>query len=238
MKKIYTLLLLLGGAFATAQAQVHFILEGKVLQNGETVEFYAADEGLGLMAETNPLLHPEKKGLLVQNDGTGDAVFSVTVKKQDPSDANLTWCGITTECKSMTSRSETRSNTLKPERSLPLQLDGYFTVGEYATYKTTVTLMANGESTTINVHFIYDETSGIEALAGGSLDYARNTFTYRFDAPATRRLAVYSASGMLVKSLALGQDGTVSLEGLPVGMYVLTVTAEGRKVAVRKCLVK
>lgn len=237
MKKIYTLLLMLGGVFTATQAQVHFVLDGKVLQNGETVEFYAEDAGLGLKAETNSSSHPGT-GLFVQNDGAAEAAFSVTVKKQDPSDANLTWCGITIQCQPMTKRSETRSNSLKPGKYLPMMLDAGFTTGEYATYKTTVTLTANGESTTLNVHFIYNEASGIAAPVSGSLDYAHNAFTYRFDTPAARRLDVYSASGTLVKSLAIGQDGTVSLAGLPTGVYVATVTADGRKVATRKCLVK
>lgn len=117
-------------------------------------------------------------------------------------------------------------------------LDGNFIMGEYATYKTTVTLAYNDEFTTINVNFVYADPSGIASPVAEALKFANNTISYSFDTQATRVLNVYNTAGALVKSFTIGQNGTASLTGLTAGVYVATVTANGQKVATRKCLVR
>lgn len=237
MKKIYTLLLLLGSAFATAQAQVDFTFNGEVVQPGETLTFYAEDDGFYVQAETNVPDAPEP-GLCVENTGNSDVAISVTVRKQDPADAELLWCGITQQCQPIPGRSETRSAVLKSGAKEAMRLDGQFTRGEYATYNVTTTVTANGESKSINILFVYSEISGIATPVANALAFANNTLSYSFDTQASRVLNVYNTAGALVKSVAVGQSGSVSLTGLTSGVYVATVTANGQKVATCKCLVR
>lgn len=231
MKKIYTLILLLGSLFTAAHAQVNFTYNGKVVQPGETLTFYAEDDGFNITAKTG-------EEVKVKNNGSTNADITVVVRKQDPADANLLWCGIVQQCMPITGRTATRSNTLAPAASVNLDLDGNFTAGEYGTYKVTATLTVEGESQTINIHFVYSVPAGIATPVAETLKFANNTISYSFDTQASRVLNVYNTAGALVKSFVIGQNGTASLAGLPAGVYVAAVTANGQKVATRKCLVR
>lgn len=230
MKKIYTLLLLLGSAFATAQAQVDFTFNGEVVQPGETLTFYAEDEGYAIIAPDT--------GFKVTNNGSADANITVTVRKVEPTNARIQWCGITTQCAFIPGRSETRNGSLAAGTSADMRLDGWFDAGAYGTHKLTATVTANGEPKTVNIHFVYNDPTGIATPVANALAFANNTLSYSFDTQASRVLNVYNTAGALVKSVAVGQSGSVSLTGLTSGVYVATVTANGQKVAVRKCLVR
>lgn len=230
MKKIYTLILLLGSVFATSQAQVNFTFNGEVVQAGETLTFEAEDEGYAVIASDN--------GLKVTNSGSAAANITVVVRKQEPADAQIQWCGITTQCAFIPGRSESRNATLEAGVSADMRLDGWFTAGEYGTHKLTATLTVDGESQTINVHFVYSVPAGIATPVAEALKFANNTISYSFDTQASRVLNVYNTAGALVKSFVIGQNGTASLAGLPAGVYVAAVTANGQKVATRKCLVR
>lgn len=230
MKKIYSLILLLGSVFATTQAQVDFTFNGKVVQPGETLTFHAVDEGYGIIAYDH--------GFQVTNSGSTDANITVVVRKKEPADAQIQWCGITIQCGFIPGRSETRNATLAAGASADMRVDGWFTAGEYGTHKVTTTLTVNGESKTVNLHFVYDDPSGIASPVAEALKFAHNTISYSFDTQAARVLNVYNTAGALVKSFAIGQSGTASLAGLSAGVYVASVTANGQKVATRKCIVR
>jgi len=230
MKKFYPLILLLGSLFTTAHAQVDFTYNGEVVQPGETLTFSAVDEGYAVIASDH--------GFSVTNSGSAAANITVVVRKQDPADAKIQWCGITKQCAFIPGRSETRNATLAVGESADMRVDGWFTAGEYGTHKVTATLTVDGESKTVNMHFVYSDPSGIASPVAEALKFANNTISYSFDTQAARVLNVYNTAGALVKSFTIGQNGTASLAGLTAGVYVATVTANGQKVATRKCLVR
>lgn len=229
MKKISTLILTFLGSLAALHAQsVAFTYGGEVLQNGATVEYYADETGY---ADTN-----EPKTLEVTNSTAGPAAISVTVRKVDPSDAMLIWCGITTQCQPMAKRSETRTATVEAGQSKPLMLDAQFS--EYGTWKASATLTVNGETQVVNINFIYSEEAGIASPLAGTFAYSGNSLTYSFDTPAERQLTVCNVAGQTVKSQPVGLSGTTSLADLPAGLYIARIVSGGKTVATRKCLVK
>ena len=151
MKKIFTLICALTAVFATAQAQdVVFTYGGEVLEEGAEVTAQAVDWtefGMGFMADSNT-----PSALEVKNIGGSSVNVSVNVKVINGEYSVIKWCGITQQCQSMSSTSETRSTTLAAGATARLNLDTEFHEGEYGVRSVLVTATANGESVSMTFH--------------------------------------------------------------------------------------
>ena len=151
MKKIFTLICALTAVFTTAGAQdVVFTYGGEVLEDGAEVTAQAVDWtefGMGFMVDSNT---PEV--LEMKNTGASSTRVSVNVKVVEGDYARIQWCGITTQCKTMASTTETRSTTLAAGASTRLNLDTEFHEGEYGVRSVLVTATANGESVSMTFH--------------------------------------------------------------------------------------
>lgn len=170
MKKIFTLICALAAVFTTAQAQnVVFTYGGETLENGAEVTAQAVDWtefGMGFMADSNT-----PSALEVKNIGGSSVNVSVNVKVINGEYSVIKWCGITQQCQSMSSTSETRSTTLAAGATARLNLDTEFHEGEYGVRSVLVTATANGESVSMTFHM---ENKQAEAAVVSTKTYTDN----------------------------------------------------------------
>lgn len=236
MKKLFTLVLLFAGTLC-ASAQVEFVKDGKVIADGETVEFLAESFELApgmIVVECAP------SEPVLRYTGTGSAEVRVTVTKMNPEKDRLTWCGITESCMPIINESEQRSCTMMPGSTKDLALHADFEGGEYTSYTAKVSVRA-GISTakTIYVRFVYADPTGISAApSAGKISFDGTGLNYAFHTAGAYVLNVYSPSGRLLRSEKLGRNGIYSFSGLQQGVYLYEVRADGRRVAASKVILK
>lgn len=236
MKKIFTLMICAVFAIA-AKAQVEFIHNGEVVADGATIEFHAEvlDLGGGFI-----ILECAPNEPFVKNAGGSDANVTVTVEKTKPESDKLTWCGITSSCMPISGDSETRSATIAAGAQSPLALHADFEEGEYATYTAKVTAKAGlSAAKTIYIKFVYADAAGIEENAvADKVSINGKNLNYSFGTAAQRTLNVYGVSGRLMKSVKLGQNGSVSLNALPNGVYIYEVKQNGKRAQAHKFILR
>lgn len=235
MKKIFTLILCLAAFVGTAGAQILVTQDGTT--DADEFTFYAEKVEMG---PGFSLLLCEPNEPYIVNQGTEDVELTVTVNKTNPEVDELTWCGILTTCTPIRDNSETRSKTLQPGEQAALALHADFHEGQYATYRAEVVITAGKTTRTIYVNFIYNEkVDGISNVAGdGQISLANKSLSYRFGTQAARTLEIYSVSGRLVKKAELSGNGSLSLAGLPKGVYIYRLTTDGRRTVARKFILK
>lgn len=220
MKKIFTLLC--SAVFAlTASAQVEFVLDGKVVENGSTITLHPN------MIELAPdffLVDGMIKAPYIKNTDTESAKLTVKVVRSDMNH-HFSWCGITTSCSPMKNLSETRSAVVEAGTEVALDLHPEFTDGVYETYSATVTASLGGASRTININYVYSENMGVEGTLADAdaVRVAGKTLNFRFATPGTRTVAVYSTDGRKVAENRVGDGDNLNLSHLQNGVYVYQV---------------
>lgn len=220
MKKIFTLLC--SAVFAlTASAQVEFVLDGKVVENGSTITLHPN------MIELAPdffLVDGMIKAPYIKNTDTESAKLTVKVVRSDMNH-HFSWCGITTSCSPMKNLSETRSAVVEAGTEVALDLHPEFTDGVYETYTATVTASLGGASRTININYVYSENMGVEGTLADAdaVRVAGKTLNFRFATPGTRTVAVYSTDGRKVAENLVGDGDNLNLSHLQNGVYVYQV---------------
>lgn len=236
MKKIITLFFCALAAF-TAKAQVEFIHNGEVVEDGATIEFHAEiqDFGGGLMFVECAPDEP-----FVKNVGASDTKIIVTVEKLQPETDKFTWCGITSSCSPMKDSKEVREGTLAAGAQSALALHADFEEGTYTTYTAKVTVKAGlTSSRTIYIKFIYGETDGIDATTmTDKVNVSGKTLSFDFANDAQRTLNIYGVSGRLVKSVKVGQNGNIALHSLPRGIYIYEVKVNGKRSQTHKFVIR
>ena len=220
MKKIFTLLC--SAAFAlTASAQVEFVLDGKVVENGSTITLHP---GLIELGPDFVMVDDMIEAPYIKNTDTESAKLTVKVVRSDMNH-HFSWCGITTSCSPMSGMSETRSAVVEAGAEVALDLHPKFTDGVYATYSATVTASLGGASRTININYVYSENMGVEGTLADAdaVRVAGKTLNFRFATPGTRTVAVYGTDGRKVAEGRVGDAGNLNLSHLQNGVYVYQV---------------
>ena len=238
MKKIFTLLFSALVAL-TSTAQIEITKDGKVVKDGDTIEFFAEEfdfgEGIPVMVDCAP------NEPMVENKGAATPI-TITVEKADPTKDQLTWCmAMTGTCAPIDGPSKTISGNFDAGHKEGLALHaGEFTQGEYKTYTAYVTVKANGQTQKFTIKFIYDKehATGIESTQADRVSVANKQLTYNFSSNADRQLNVYGVSGRLVKSEVLSQNGVVALNDLHRGVYIYEITADGKRTSAHKFVIK
>ena len=220
MKKIFTLLC--SAVFAlTASAQVEFVLDGKVVENGSTITLHP---GLIELGPDFVMVDDMIEAPYIKNTDTESAKLTVKVVRSDMNH-HFSWCGITTSCSPMSGMSESRSAVVPAGAEVALDLHPEFTDGVYATYSATVTASLGGASRTININYVYSENMGVEGTLADAdaVRVAGKTLNFRFATPGTRTVAVYSTDGRKVAEGRVGDAGNLNLSHLQNGVYLYQV---------------
>lgn len=220
MKKIFTLLC--SAVFAlTASAQVEFVVDDKVVEDGATITLHPSTVEL---APGFVLVDGMIKPPYIKNTGTESAKLTVKVVRADMSH-HFSWCGITTACSPMTGLSESRSAVVPAGEMVALDLHPEFEDGVFATYSATVTASIGGASRTININYVYSENMGVEGTLADAdvVRVAGKTLNFRFATPGVRTVAVYSTDGRLVAKRSVSDGGSLDLAHLQNGVYLYHV---------------
>lgn len=223
MKKIFTLLC--SAVFAlTASAQVEFVLDGKVVENGSTITLHP---GLIELGPDFVMVDGMIKAPYIKNTDTESAKLTVKVVRADMSH-HFSWCGITTSCSPMSGMSESRSAVVPAGAEVALDLHPEFTDGVYATYSATVTASLGGASRTININYVYSENMGVEGTLADAdaVRVAGKTLNFRFATPGVRTVAVYSTDGRKVAENRVGDGDNLNLSHLQNGVYLYQVQGD------------
>lgn len=229
MKRFFPLLLaLLLGAVQT-QAQISVTYNGEPVENGATLTFTAQPDPFG-----------SSSSILVGSDeptftNTSDHAVQLKVEVFCMKYQTLYWCGLTTACQSPTNIRESREVTLQPGSKAYMRLENKFNKTDYSTLSATITVYADGnKALSFTEKFVNpDPSTGIASTQTTSEGISLNgrTLSYRFgSASALRSLTIYSIDGRMALHTAASQaQGSVSLNALPAGTYVATIsTAEGK----------
>lgn len=237
MKKILSLLLLALIGVNIASAQVTATCNGKEVQDGDEIVFYAHADDFGEIS-----INPENQGkeiLFRSADGKSKVAFKVNA--QFPAEAiakkAFTWC-IGTQCDEVKAN-DTRDVEVKSFLVAGLGLhSNALTPGQYVDYPVQITVR-KGMTTLFRftLRFVYSEetlnkemshiTTGIGSttVQAQSVKFNGQALAYHFNGQAARQLNVYGTDGKLVKTAALtATDGQLSLAGLPKGVYVFHLT--------------
>lgn len=237
MKKILSLLLLALIGVNITSAQVTATCNGKEVQDGDEIVFYAHADDFGEIS-----INPKSQGkeiLFRSTDGTSKVAFNVNA--QFPAEAiekkAFTWC-IGTQCDEVEAN-DTRDVEVKSFLVTGLGMhSNALTPGQYVDYPVQITVR-KGMTTLFRftVRFVYSEetlnkemshiTTGIGSttVQAQSVKFNGQALAYHFNGQAARQLNVYGTDGKLVKTAALtATDGQLSLAGLPKGVYVFHLT--------------
>ena len=220
MKKIFTLLC--SAVFAlTASAQVEFLVDDKVVEDGATITLHP---GMTELFPGYAIFDTHIKAPYIKNTDTVAGELTVKVTRTNTSQG-FEWCGITTNCAKMTGMSETRSVEIAPGKEKALDLHPDFKEGVYDTYTATVTASLNGASRTININYVYSENMGVEGTLADAdaVRVAGKTLNFRFATPGVRTVAVYSTDGRKVAEGRVGDAGNLDLSHLQNGVYLYQV---------------
>lgn len=219
MKKIFTTLLSVM-AFFTAQAQINVTFNDQVVNSGDVVEISPT---LTSDPFTGTSLHWPMDPFFT-NTGSSATNLNVVVTKDYTEGPELLWCGITTECQNIAGKSETRSTTLQPGGMAMLHLEPQVGLTESVDCTATVQVMAGLNVFSFKVHFVYDNTAGIDGLTA---ETAGAKVVEGGIALPAGQWAVYTVDGRLV---AKGTAATT--KQLPRGIYVVKCGTQSQKLLV------
>lgn len=226
MKKFFTLLVLFATAL-TASAQLSFVMDGNVIENGATVSSSklnssVADYGF-VQFKPNVFISSEKEGNV-----------TVEVKALDGRDVSLCSfgnCIVGTDLK--------KSGDMKAGESLNIELDagGMFVSGTQ-TYKCQVTAYYTSDRSSA-ISFTLIMTNDPEILAVGSIEadndgvaFNGRTMSYTFAAAAPRTVSLYTVAGQQVAQWNVNAAaGTLPLDNLQNGTYVYAVKGAGTNIS-------
>lgn len=219
MKKIFTLLFAAAALF-TARAQVNVTFNGQPVNNGDVLEIQPTviDLGAGLSI-LEWTMEPT-----FTNAGSSTTNLSVVVTKDYTEGPELFWCGITTACANIPGSTETRSTTLQPGGTAILNLHPEAEPTESVDCTATVRVIAGLSNFSFKVHYVYDNTAGIDGVTAEAT--GAKAVEGGIALPAGP-WAVYTVDGRLV---AKGSDAGTKL--LPRGVYVVKCGTTSQKLLV------
>lgn len=244
MKRFFTSFFSLLLGIAAVQAQVRITCDGKDIQDGDTLTFYAYEIADEFGMYDTPEAGPAHAPLFTNTSGADIEQFAVSVKtSENCADAGIYWCGLTTTCADVKGGTETREITLPAQATKTMDMHGRFTLKDYQTFTVDVVVSIGGARyLSFCEVFVYDKehATGIAPVsAQHSVHFAHGALHYDFPTAEPRRIAIYSAKGHCVESVAATtKSGVVNLGTLSKGTYIYIIKGAGRNMARGKFLVR
>lgn len=249
MKKLTTLFaFMLSAVFVSAQDAV-FTNNDVILEDGTTVniEAYVDDEYEDAKAVTNGSDFFDNKlpnQIKLKNQSSSELPIRVTTTVLSKENIkSLGWCmmiGGDGQCMPITQEVTTKDGTMRVGENSSLELDAFYIYGTpgYVNFKVVVTSSIQ-TLRTLYVNLNYMKGSGVHSTQNDAvLSMNGNNIIYKLAEAGQHTIDVYNVTGSLVKSVEVGQEGTLSLEGLSKGIYIYTAKTNGKQVAVQKCIIK
>lgn len=219
MKKIFTLLC--SAVFAlTASAQVEFIVDDKIVEDGSTITLHPIEKEY---APDFVIVEGTIQAPYIKNTDTEAGKMTVKVTREN-TDHHFSWC-IGGSCTIFKGISNSYSAVVAPGQMIALDLHPEFNLGVYDTYTATVNAELNGAKRTITINYVYSENMGVEGTLADAdaVRVAGKTLSFRFATPGVRTVAVYSTDGRKVAEGRVGDAGNLNLSHLQNGVYLYQV---------------
>ncbi len=228
MKKIFTSVICLGAALV-ASAQ-NFTVTGfgdTTFNDGDVVNV-----GYTINERGRYVWDPE----LTVNIENATSPFGSTVTVTAAADTPniVQFCGIDGQCNMLTETALSKSKTYSAGTDIDLTID-ISAKAEIIAEPIAVTLIITDgvQTTNLTVNFLTSEHAGIAApeVAESALKvYGR---TLHFNVESRANLTLYNISGRAMINRNVNHTGSISLEGLPAGVYVYRLGKETGKILVR-----
>lgn len=229
MKKIFTSLFLLGAAFAAGAQNFHVTgVNDVTYTDGDVITV-----GYEVNARGSYFWNPE---LVVHVDKaasslTGKSTYTVTATADVP--FKVQYCGIDGQCQMISSEGVSKSATYSKGDIIPLEID-------IASTKTMLTApveikvkISDGVQTqNFTLNFVA-ESAGISAPEVAEAAVKVSGRVLHYNVANAENLALYNISGRAVLNRTISGNGTISLSGLPAGVYVYRLGREAGKVIVK-----
>ena len=233
MKKIFTLVFSALIAL-TASAQIEITKDGKVIKEGETVEFFADEI---VLSPDFAIIECAPHEPTIKNISNNDVQVNILVEKLSKED-QLTVCSFGA-CDIIMGMSGSKSGTIKAGKSENMEVHaGQFEKGQYKSYNAKVTVTCGSFKLSFFEKFTYADPTGIESTHADKVTVNNKQLSYSFANNATHSLNIYGVSGRLVKSTELAQNGTVALNDLHRGVYIYEILTDGKRTAAHKFVVR
>lgn len=170
MKKIFTLIAVLGmAAYASAQSFV-FTKGGEVVEDNATFTFYAeeVEEDYGYGPET--LVHlgaPED--LLLKNNTSEDIPITAILTYTDARPWDISWCMGAT-CKRVGDSPYEITEILPANSTMKLDYHAdEYAAGIYGSFAANMKIEANGESRSININLVYLDPASVGEVSKANI---------------------------------------------------------------------
>lgn len=167
MKKIFTLVAVIATAMVANAQSFVFTHQGKVLENGATVEVKAHEYLYEHTTKTGKTIQEwlvdcetDETFLLQNNTGSDIAYEGVLTVPERDNNWDLQWC-LGSTCKPVNELPMTMNEVLPANETQSVNYHAAIEpqIGDYGSMLSTITINANGESRTVNIRFTYDESS-------------------------------------------------------------------------------
>lgn len=205
MKRIFTPFLLLAFGLTTAQAQVRITCDGRDVEEGDTLTFYAYEVADEFGIYETPEAGPSHAPLFINTSGAPIDDFTVSVTtSENCADQGIYWCGLTTRCEDVKGGAETRSITLPAKGVKTMDMHGRFTLKDYQTFTVDVAVSIAGVPyRSFTEVFVYDEAhaTGVRAVNASTSSGAKTTEVYDLGGRRVSRTAspgIYIVGGKKV----------------------------------------
>lgn len=241
MKRVFAPLLTLLLCLGTAQAQVRITCDGREIQDGDTLTFYAYEVADEFGMYDAPEAGPSHDPLFTNTTEAPLSQFAVSVTTSaNCADRGIYWCGLTTRCEDVKGGAETREVTLPANGVKAMDMHGRFTLYDYQTYTVDVTVSIGGERyMSFCEVFVYDKAhaSGIAPVKGDAqVRYADGVLYYDYASAALRTITVLAPDGRCcLRHTTAKRNGSISLDRLTRGTYIYIIEENGRRIASGKC---
>lgn len=216
MKKLFTLIAVLGmAAYANAQSFV-FTMKGEVLDDNATVEIKAREylspyEYKGETFYEWLIDCSTEEDLLLKNNTSSEIPFHATLRTpENETNWGIQWCmGILCNNYSKEDISDEEPAIIdyilaaNESMSVKYHVEIEPEMEDYGTMLSTIKVEANGESRTVNIRFVYDETSNSIASVGNgnAVEVARFTVDGRQLTKPQRGLNIVKMSDGSIKKV-------------------------------------
>lgn len=231
MKKFFTSLFLMGTVAAMSAQNFRVTgVDDAVISDGDvfTIGYVAAGRPGYCAWDPELVVHVDKASSAL----TGKSAFTITATASVPD--VVQYCGLNNQCMMLGAESMSKSAIFGPGAVIPLQIDiASAKLADFTPVDVKVTVTDGSQTTDFTVRFEAVDQAGIDSpeAAGDAVSVQGRTLHYSLSAP--ENITLFNISGRAVLSRSLSGIGTISLQGLPAGVYVYRLGHEAGKLLVR-----
>lgn len=170
MKKIFTLIAVLGmAAYASAQSFV-FTKGGEVVEDNATFTFYAEEVEVDWGYGPEIMLHlAAPEDLVLKNNTSEDIPITAILTYTDACPWEISWCMGET-CRTVGKSPYEMTAVLRANSTMKLDYHANeYAVGTYGSFAANMKIEANGESRSVNINLVYLDPASVGEVSKANI---------------------------------------------------------------------